>query len=362
VTTLGIRASVGWLGPGRLVEDPVVLLEGSRIVYAGTGPPPRGVVADDAGRSQSLSGTALAPQADQEIVLDGFLMPGAVDRHVHVGLSSPQAIVRGGVTAARDLAWPADDIFSLAEASEGPSFDGPLIRAAGPMLTCPGGYPTRAEWAPSGTGREVRGADEAAAAARDLVERGAAILKVAVNADAGPTLSDDELLAICGAAHDAGTIVTAHVQGRGQAARTLGAGVDELAHCPWSERLSDELIRAMARQVRIVSTLDIHSHGRDTPELRTATDNLRRFLESGGRVTYGTDLGNGPIPPGIHVGEAFHLYRSGLRPERVLEALTHRPLGHGEPADLVVLGGNPLENLAALGDVQLVVRGGRRFL
>ena len=114
--------------------------------------------------------------------------------------------------------------------------------------------------------------------------------------------------------------------------------------------------------MRIVSTLDIHSYGRDTPELRAATDNLRRFLAAGGAVAYGTDLGNGPIPPGIHVGEAFHLMRAGLGPERVLEALTFRPLAPGEPADLVVLGGNPLETLTALADVQLVVRGGRRVV
>jgi imidazolonepropionase-like amidohydrolase len=287
-------------------------------------------------------------------------MPGVVDRHVHIGLSDPVTVVSGGVTAVRDLAWPADVIFSLAEASESPSFQGPLVRAAGPMLTCPGGYPTRAAWAPSGTGVEVRGAEEAAATGRDLLARGAAVLKVALNSEAGPTISDDELVAICDVAHDAGTIVSAHVQGKGQAARALGAGVDEFAHCPWSEVLSDDLVQAAARRVRIVSTLDIHSYGRDTPELRTATENLSRFLVAGGRVAYGTDLGNGPIPAGIHVGEARHLARAGLSAHQVLAALTFRPLAPGEPADLVIVGGNPLEDLDALGDVRLVLRAGRR--
>jgi imidazolonepropionase-like amidohydrolase len=300
--------------------------------------------------------------ADHEVRLDGFLMPGVVDRHVHLGLSDPAAVVRGGVTAVRDLAWPADDVFSLVQASEGPSFDGPLVRAAGPMITCPGGYPSRASWAPKGTALEVQGAEEAADAARDLVARGAAVLNVALNGEVGPTLSDLELTAVCDAAHGAGATVSAHVQGRGEAARAVGAGVDEFAHCPWSERLTDELIAAAARRMRIVSTLDIHSFGRDTPELQIATDNLRRFVVAGGTVAYGTDLGNGPIPPGIHVGEAFHLVRAGLRPERLLEAMTHRPLAPGEQADLVILGDNPMETLSALGDVQLVVRGGRRFV
>jgi hypothetical protein len=62
------------------------------------------------------------------------------------------------------------------------------------------------------------------------------------------------------------------------------------------------------------------------------------------------------------VGEAFHLFRAGLRPEQVLETLAHRPLADGEEADVVVLGASPLESLSALADVQLVVRGGRRFI
>jgi imidazolonepropionase-like amidohydrolase len=360
VSVLSVRAPLAWLGPGRLVEDALVVLDGGRVAYAGPAAELSVVVAGERG-AEGLSGRAAPPQADQEIRFDGFVMPGVVDRHVHIGLSDPGAVLAGGVVAVRDLAWPPDVVFPLAEASETTAFNGPLIRAAGAMLTCPGGYPTRADWAPSGTGLEVLGADDAAARAADLLARGAVVLKVALNADVGPTVTDAELVAICDVAHQAGTIVTAHAQGRGQAARALGAGVDELAHCPWSEHLSDELIEAMARRMRIVSTLDIHSRGRDTPELRTAVDNLSRFLAAGGRAAYGTDLGNGPIPPGIHVGEAFHLYRAGLGPERLLEALTFRPLAEGEPADLIGLARDPREDLAALGEVRLVVRGGRRY-
>jgi imidazolonepropionase-like amidohydrolase len=311
--------------------------------------------------AEDLRGKALIPEPDDEIRVNAFLMPGVVDRHVHIALSDPGAVVANGCTAVRDLAWPAEDIFPLVEASESPSFHGPLIRGAGPMVTVPGGYPSRSGWAPPGTGVEVRGPEQAAEAVRLLVERGAAVIKVALNAVAGPTLSDEELLAACDAAHAAGTIATAHVQGKGEAARALGAGVDEFAHCPWSERLPDDLIRAMARRMRVVSTLDIHSYGRDTPDLLTALDNLRRFVEAGGRVAYGTDLGNGPIPPGIHAREAAHLARAGLGTEQVLEAMTFRPLARGEPGDLIALRGNPLDELGALEHLVLVVRGGRRF-
>src|SRR5207302_10848416 len=140
----------------------------------------------------------------------------------------------------------------------------------------------------------------------------------------GPTLTDEDLVAICDAAHERDARVTCHAQGRGQVERALGAGVDELAHCPWSETLSEDVIAGVAARMRIVSTLDILSRGSDTPQLRRATDNLNRFLQAGGQVAYGTDLGNGPVPPGIHVGEAWHLRRAGLSPEGVMEALTFR--------------------------------------
>jgi imidazolonepropionase-like amidohydrolase len=341
-------------------------MDGTRIVEAtgtevraGTEDRTPGVVAGDLAPAED---SAFLAEPDQEVEIDGFLMPGVVDRHVHIGLVDPGAVVAGGVTAVRDLGWPADAIFSMTDASESLSFRGPLIRAVGPMITCPEGYPSQASWAPPGTALQVRGPEQAANAVWDLLGRsGTPVVKVALNTDAGPTLSDEELLGVCDAAHHRNAIVTAHVQGRGQAARALGAGVDEFAHCPWSERLGDDLIRVMAGRVRIVSTMDIHSRGRDTPELQIATDNLARFLAAGGSVAYGTDLGNGDIPEGIHPGEAWHLYRAGLQPEKVLEALTFRPLAAGEPADLVVLEGNPLENLAALGQVKLVVRAGRRM-
>ncbi len=349
---------LGWLGPGRLVEDVVVVLHGGRVAFAGTAR--EYVVARAAADPDPRTGRApLEP--DEVLRVDGFVMPGVADRHVHIGLSDAAAVLAGGVTSVRDLGWPADAIFPLAAASEGPSFAGALVRATGPILTCHGGYPTAAAWAPPGTGLVVRGPEEAAAAARWVLARSSlGVVKMAMNGEAGPVLSDEELVAICDATHAAGAIVTAHVQGRGEAARAFGAGVDEFAHAPWSERLPDDLVGAMARRMRMVSTLDIHSRGRDTAELRTALDNLARFAAAGGPVVYGTDLGNGPLPTGIHVGEAWHLLRAGLPHERILQAMTFRPLAPGEPGDVVVLEGSPLEDLNALSRPAAVFRGGRR--
>ena len=335
---LSVRAPIAWLGPGSAVEDAQIVCEGALVTYAG---PATSIEA-----------------ADREVRVDGFLMPAVADRHVHIELSDPASVLARGVTAVRDLAWPVERIFPLADASEMPSFDGPLIRAAGQMLTGPGGYPTKEAWAPPGTGRELTSAEDATEAVDELAKLGAAAIKVSLNADAGPTPSDGELAAICDAAHAAELPVTAHAQGKGQVERALGAGVDELAHTPWT-RLSDEVIQAAATNLRIVSTLDILSFGRDTPEIRAALDNLRRFHVAGGTITYGTDLGNGSIPPGIHTREALLMVEAGLEPEEVLEAMIRAPLEPDAPADLIGLGASPLEDLRAFDDVRLVIRAGR---
>ena len=112
--------------------------------------------------------------------------------------------------------------------------------------------------------------------------------------------------------------------------------------------------------MRIVSTLDIHGTGGDTPALRTALDNLRRFHAAGGTVVYGTDLGNGPIPSGIHTLRAAAPRRDWARSRRaVLAALTRAPLEPGAPADLIVAADSPVGDPGALDDLRVVVRAGR---
>jgi len=333
VSNLSIRAPLAWLGTGGLTPDVQIDLDGGVIASVGRVHP--------------------VPDDTELVAAGGIVMPAAADRHVHIGLADPAAVLARGVTAVRDLGWPADSIFPLADLSELPAFDGPLIRAAGPMLTVPDGYPTRDGWAPPGTGREVSGPEEAAATVKELTALGATAIKVSLNAEAGPVPSDAELTAICDAAHEAELPVTTHAQGAGQVERALGAGT------PWTDRLSDDVISRCAATMRIVSTLDILGFGRDTPALRIALDNLRRFHDAGGTVIYGTDLGNGSIPPGIHTRELLLLREAGLTNEEIVLALTRAPIEPGAPADLIVIGDDPLRDLHAFDDVRLVVRAGR---
>lgn len=334
-----VRAPLAWLGQGLVVRDAAVVWEGDVITYAG---PALG-----------------APPAAEEIELDGFLMPAIADRHVHIGFLDPGALLAGGVTAVRDMGWPADEIFPLADASEMPSFNGPLVRAAGPILTASGGYPLRTAWAPEGAGRAVDDPQQAVEAVRHLAGSGAAHIKVALDATAGPTLTDGVLTAIVQTATESGLAVSAHVQGSGQVERALGAGVSELAHTPWTELLGESIVASLARSMRIVSTLDVHSYGNDTPEIRTALDNLRRFAAAGGRVLYGTDLGGDNIPPGISVRELMLMREAGISTEETILAAVRAPLEVGAPADMIGVAENPFEALDSLADLLLVVRAGR---
>jgi imidazolonepropionase-like amidohydrolase len=296
------------------------------------------------------------------------LIPGFIDTHVHIGFHSPASVLTGGVTTVRDLAWPPELIFPMVERSMAAGSDGPRILAAGPMLTVAGGYPTRAGWAPEGTGRVVSSHDEAEAAVEEVADAGAAIVKVALNAQVGPTLDLDTLAAIVSAAHDRGLKVTGHVFGLEELHKALDAGMDELAHMLMSpETIPDETIARMVEAgMAVVPTLSVR-YGKDR---KIAIENLRRFSEAGGTIAYGTDLGNQGPQPGIDKREIKAMAAAGLTGRDIVASGTTRAarwlgldgtgvLATGARADIVGVKGDPLTDPMALTKVKLVVRGGR---
>jgi imidazolonepropionase-like amidohydrolase len=296
-------------------------------------------------------------------------MPGFVDAHVHIGFADPGDVVRGGVTTVRDLGWPPHEIFPLARASAEPGFDGPLVLAAGPIHTAPGGYPTRAAWAPEGTGREVAGTDEARAAVRDAVAAGACVVKFSLNPPVGPVFERATLEALVTAGHEAGLKATGHVYGMAELDKALDCGADELAHMLMGEEeVPDPTIRRMVvAGTTVVPTLSIR-FGRDR---EIAIANLARFRAAGGHVVYGTDLGNEGPGPGIDRTEVRSLAKAGYEPIDVVRAATvdaarHLGLGSkgvlddGMDADVVAVPLDALEDAERLSDVRMVWREGRR--
>ena len=332
------------------VADAVVSLEDARIASV------------DAGGPHAL---------DNADAVDGrglTLLPGFIDAHVHIGFYDPHAVVAGGVTTVRDLGWPAERIFPLAERSRDPDFDGPTILAAGRILTAARGYPTRAAWAPERTGLVVTDAAGAVEGVAEMARAGAAVIKVALNPAAGPTLDATVLRAIVSAAHSHGLTVTGHVYGLEELHKALDDQMDELAHMLMSpERIPDPTLERMVTAgMTVVPTLGLFS-GRTR---RRALDNLRRFAVRGGRVVYGTDLGNAGVRPGIEPREIVALLAAGMTPRAIVASATTEAarwlrladvgvIDAGRVADLVAVAGDPLTDGRDLMRVARVWRRGR---
>jgi hypothetical protein len=266
----------------------------------------------------------------------GTMLPPLIDHHVHLELVAPDHLAAGGIAAVVDLGANPSVVARLAAREPLPH-----VRFAGQFLTTPGGYPSGRPWLPAGSLREVTVApagtgrslyDDAETAVDEQVRFGASVIKIALNTQAGPAFDRATLDAIVRAAHERGRPVAAHTEGPGTAALAIMAGVDVLVHTPWSEPLPDELIRQAATTQAWISTLDIHGHGVSTPQSVRARVNLSRFHAAGGRVLYGTDLGNGTLPLGVNAREIAALTRSGLDAAEVIEALTD-PWPCAEPAD-----------------------------
>lgn len=252
--------------------------------------------------------------------LAATVLPPLTDAHVHAHLSDLTATGAPGLARVLDLGAVPEQIATLA--TQAAACDGSTeFRYAGAFLTAVGGYPSDRPWAPDGCWVELAGPAEAARAVADQVGCGAGVVKIALNAVAGPVPDDPTLRALVNAAHTSGVLTVAHAEGAGQAVRALAAGVDALAHTPW-EPLHDAVIADMAATMRWVSTLDMHRRAGDEASFEVARDNLSRFAAAGGAVAYGTDLGNGLSRAGICCGELAALRSAGLRESQLLRSLS----------------------------------------
>lgn len=245
---------------------------------------------------------------------------GFTDFHVHLDLVDLSTVAGGGLARVLDLGSAGSGIAGDSVAGDVGAGDVEVVRA-GCILTAVGGYPSTRPWAAGGLSREV-GAGNASAAVSEQVAAGAALIKIALNSDAGPVWPDELLAEVVARAHAADRQVVAHVEGAGQAERAAASGVDAFAHAPWTERLDEALLSRLARTTIWISTLRIHS-GRDRER---AIDNVRRFRMAGGRILYGTDMGNGPSSGGVERDELEALREAGLTDDDLLDALTGGPL------------------------------------
>ncbi len=252
----------------------------------------------------------------------GVSLPPFIDHHVHLHLVDEGMLPARGIAGVVDL---GGDPVGFARRPAGAI---PRVAYAGAFLTAPGGYPSNRPWAPDEIVREVTDASThpgvrggAATAVGEQVTFGASVIKVALNALFGPVFDPATLAAVVASARGRGLPVVAHVEGAGMARLALDAGIDALAHTPFTERLDAALVSLAASSgQRWISTLDIH---RADPEAEaTSRANLSAFVAAGGRVLYGTDLGNGDLPAGVNVRELEALHAAGVTGSSLIAALT----------------------------------------
>ena len=141
-------------------------------------------------------------------------------------------------------------------------------------------------------------------------------------------------------------------------------------HLPNYKKMREDRMRLSGRQAPAMT-------GEMQDRLRPVREKLqelcRRVHEAGGRVISGTDTGAVGVVPGFSLhAELGHLSGAGLSnmdvirasTARAAEALWRDDLGtieSGKRADFLLLRSDPLKDIAALRDIQHVVRDGKLF-
>lgn len=303
------------------------------------------------GRIEQLgpAGQVTVPEQARRLGDPGMWVgPGVIDTHVHLALGDIQATVAGGALGVRDLGAPVARVRSWQPRHE----SGPLrIAVAGPIITAPGGYPSRS-WGAGGFAAPVEDAAGARTAVHTFLGLGASVIKIAL--EPGPRWPVPQpriVQAVVRAAHDAGVPVIAHALRVDMVTRALDAGVDQLAHTP-TELLPEALAERIAAQgVVVCSTIQtFFSDGIGVDVAKNAAGLVR----AGVTLVYGTDLGNAGTAAGVDPRELDRLANAGLGRRGALLAATrdaavavgfgpqHAHLRAGDPARLVLLHDDPL--------------------
>lgn len=251
----------------------------------------------------------------------GVSLPPFTDHHVHLHLIDEHALAAGGIAGVVDL---GGDPVALARRGDGI----PRVAYAGAFLTAVGGYPVGRAWAPPEIAREIADPSThpgvpggAATAVDEQASFGASVIKASLNSAAGPVLDSGTLAAIVGVARERGLPVVAHAEGDGMPQLALDAGVHGFTHTPFTGFVGRAFTAHAVKAGQVwISTLAIHQD--DAEAAGFARVNLAGFAAAGGRVLYGTDLGNGEQRVGVNPDEVAALDRAGVRGAALIAAMT----------------------------------------
>jgi imidazolonepropionase-like amidohydrolase len=366
----------------------------------------------------------IGPNLDGDDAVDvtgRTILPGLFDCHTHVVVSSIdtmrllqtpfsyrffqaahnlEATLRIGITTVRD-AGGAD--LGVKQAVADGLVKGPRMQISLSMISQTGGHGDG--WMPFGGSVRallthhpgvpetiVDGPDEMRYKVRELVRMGADVIKVATS---GGVLSPrdkpthahfrfEELEVLVEEATAAGIWVMAHAQATPGIKNAIRAGIRSIDHGIY---LDDEAIEMMlARGTWLVPTLvapmgviDAADAGASIPEASVAKarevveihrQSFARAVAAGVKVAMGTD--SGVTPHGRNLRELELMVAGGMTPMQAIEATTRSAaelmgledeLGTLEPgkrADLVVIGGDPLDVQGLADRVESVYQDGVR--
>ncbi len=325
------------------------------------------------------------PVASAELVAEGWIVPGLVDAHCHVGLDAEGAVPEdvqekqaladrdAGTLLIRDCGSAADTSW-IHEREDLPR----LIRA--------GRHLARTKRYIRNYAHEIE-PDELPAYVAQEAQRGDGWVKLVgdwIERDAGdltPSWTRESLDAAMRVAHEHGARVTAHVFGEHALPDLIGSGIDCIEH---GTGLSEDLIDAMvSNQVALVPTAKQLNNFPSYAEAGRAkfpayADHMMRLFEkrretigaayeAGVQIYAGTDAG-GVLPHGLIGDEVLELASYGLSARDALGAASWRArtwlglddnLAEGTTADFVVLGRDPLADLTALKEPRRIVLRGR---
>jgi imidazolonepropionase-like amidohydrolase len=375
-------------GSGYTLEDGAVVVDGGLIASVGpAGDLPPGVRVHDLG--------------------DATLLPGLIDAHVHLVWSAsaePHEVVnressavtalrcaqnaalhlKAGVTTVRDVGATYGLSVDIARAVEAGILPGPGVVAAGRAIAMTGGH----GWF---LGREADGPEAVRHAVRSELKAGATCIKLMASGGVygqaeepgSPQLTVEEMRAGVEEAHKAGRKVAAHAYSVAAISNALEAGVDSIEHGSFVDRETAERMRE--RGTCLVPTMSVYAAmsekgpelgapdyvRRKTAEvLEASREAFRLAHEVGVKIAAGTDCGAPGHPHGTLSRELDLMVEAGATPAQALRYGTSAAadllglgdeLGTLEPgkrADLLAVAGDPLQDVAALREVRMVVRCG----